>query len=287
MPLTADELAAHVESWAPTALVHEDDLSPGPAAAFAALLGRPEDGPAARDPLPPLWHWLYFLEWVPQQDLGPDGHPLDGHFLPPVPDRQRMFAGGRYEVRRPLLTGVRTRRNSSLGSVMVKRGSSGPLLFITVRYEYAQEGEVCAVEEQDIVYRSGPAPAAPAVPTASEEPESEEDWQLALAPDPVLLFRFSALTANAHRIHYDAPYTRETEGHAGLVVHGPLLALLMLELPRRNEKRPVRNFSFRLRSPIYGYEPMLAHGTSEGDRAALRVSTGRADRHSTGEVTFA
>ncbi|PWI08938.1 hypothetical protein DIZ27_19775 [Streptomyces sp. NWU339] len=287
MPLTADELTAHVESWAPAALVREDDLSPGPAAALAALLGRPEDGPAAGEPLPPLWHWLHFLEWVPQQDLGPDGHPLHGHFLPPIPGRQRMFAGGRYEARRPLLTGVRTRRISSLRSVTVKQGSSGPLLFTTVRYEYAQESEVCAVEEQDIVYRSGSTSSAPAVVTASQEPESKERWQLPLTPDPVLLFRFSALTANAHRIHYDAPYAREAEGHAGLVVHGPLLALLMLELARRNEPRPVRNFSFRLRSPVYAYEPLLAHGTPDGDRAALRVLTGRADRHSTGEVTFA
>lgn len=286
MPLTADELAAHVESWAPTALVHEDDLSPGPAAAFAALLGRPEDGPAAGDPLPPLWHWLHFLEWVPQQDLGPDGHPLHGQFLPPIPGRRRMFAGGRHEARRPLLTGVPTRRTSSLGSVTVKQGASGPMLFTTVRYEYAQEGNICAVEEQDIVYRSGSAPAVPTPLTAPQEPKSTESWQLPLAPDPVLLFRFSALTANAHRIHYDAPYARETEGHNGLVVHGPLLALLMLELARRNEPRAVRDFSFRLRSPIYACEPLLAHGTPDGDRAALRVSTGRADRHSTGEVTF-
>ncbi|HTJ66325.1 MAG TPA: hypothetical protein VL551_02235 [Actinospica sp.] len=283
-------LSSYVESWTPAPLVEHDPLPPGPAAALSAVLDVPE---VIEDVLPPLWQWLYFLTWPAQSALGADGHPSAGHFLPPIPNRQRMWAGGRSEIREPLRLGVPTTRTSTLMSVTPKRGRSGEMLFVTERREFSQQGRVHVVEEQDIVYRSGRNAAQhPATldPSAPVEP-TDEPWQLPLHPDPALLFRFSALTANAHRIHYDAPYCREEEGYPGPVVHGPLLALLMLELPRRKgPERHVRTLNFRFHSPVFATERLAAIGTpsadSDRDRAELRVATARDPRHATAEVTF-
>lgn len=289
MQITRSELGPYVESWNPGAVTEDDALSPGPVAALSAVLDLPQTAAGPGDPLPPLWHWLHFLRWPAQQDLGDDGHPRHGHFLPPIPDRQRMFAGGRCEVTEPLRVGEPAQRISSLGTVTTKHGSTGELLFVTVRSEYLQRGRTCVVEEQDIVYRSGrSAGQHPAALDTSTEPGSDEPWQLPLHPDPTLLFRFSALTANAHRIHYDAPYARSEEGYPGLVVHGPLLVLTMLELVRRNAPdRPVRSVSYRLRRPAFVGERLLASGTPGDGSSALRIATHREQRHATSEVTFA
>lgn len=281
-------LASHVESWRPEPVTDEDGLPPGPVAALSALLDLPDSAAGSGDPLPPLWQWLYFLHWPPQQALGPDGHLRDARFLPPVPERRRMFAGGRCEITAPLRLGRPARRTSSLAAVTAKQGRGGELLFVTERQEFRQDGRLCLVEEQDIVYRSG-AGAPPRHPdtlddTAEPEAEPEGPWRLRLQPTETLLFRFSALTANAHRIHYDTPYCREVEGYPGLVVHGPLLALLMLELVRANApERQVRSLSYRLHKPAFLGEPILA----EGGPGALRVATHREARHASAEVTFA
>ncbi|NRQ34740.1 hypothetical protein HII36_23320 [Nonomuraea sp. NN258] len=291
-------LGGYLVSWAPGPVGAADELAPGPAAALSALLDLPRPAvPQAGDALPPLWHWLYFLDWPGQAELGDDGHPRHGHFLPPLPHRQRMFAGGRCEIAEPLRLGEPAHRTTSLGPVTVKRGTTGELLFVTTRSEFRQRGRVRLVEEQDIVYRSGRAPnqAAELGLGTGVAPDADEPWRLPLTPDPVLLFRFSALTANAHRIHYDATYTREVEGHPGLVVHGPLLVIAMLELVRRDAAdRRVRSLSYRLRRPAFAGEHLLAcggptvlDGGRPGARAALRVATHREDRHATAEVTFA
>ncbi|MEU9450222.1 hypothetical protein [Streptomyces sp. NPDC048277] len=283
-------LASHVESWHPGPVTDEDALPPGPAAALSAVLDLPGPAAASGDRLPPLWQWLYFLDWAPRRALGPDGHLRDARFLPPVPERRRMFAGGRCEVVAPLRLGEPAERVSSLAAVTPKRGRSGELLFVTERQEFRQHGSVCLVEEQDIVYRSGEgsAPHWPATLDRSAVPRSEEPWQLRLRPDETLLFRFSALTANAHRIHYDTPYCRDVEGYPGLVTHGPLLALLMLDLARRNApERPVRSLSYRLHSPAFAGEHLLAAGTPADDRARLHIASHREPRHATAEVTFA
>ncbi|MEU2686834.1 hypothetical protein ABZ654_23740 [Streptomyces hygroscopicus] len=290
MQLNKRPLQAHVESWKPGEITCEDSLLPGPATALSALLDQPGPVTDVGAPLPALWQWLYFLDWPAQRDLGADGHPAHGHFLPPVPERQRMFAGGRCTIFEPLRIGEKAERVSSLQGVEVKQGRTGELLFVTQRNEFRQKGRSCLVEEQDIVYRSGRSPArtTPMALGPSSRPWADEAWQLSLQPDPTLLFRFSALTANAHRIHYDLPYTRDEEGHPGLVVHGPLLALLMLELLRRNAPtRQVRSLSYRLRSPAFAGEHLLAAGSPTDGRAQLRIATGRQDRHATAEVTFA
>ena len=281
-------LASYVESWHPAPVRDEDPLPPGPVAAVSALLDLPGTAAGTGDPLPPLWQWFYFLHWPAQRALGPDGHLRDALFLPPVPDRQRMWAGGRCEITEPLRLGEPAERVSSLSAVTPKRGRTGELLFVTERREFRQYGRTCVVEEQDIVYRSGRAPGRRYAETHTDPaPAPTSPWHLRLQPDPTLLFRFSALTANAHRIHYDTPYCRHTEGYPGPVVHGPLLALLMLELARRDApERQVRSLSYRLRQPVFAGEHLLAEGQLTDDKAEFHVTTAREEQHATAEVTF-
>ncbi len=277
------ELARYVESWRPEAVTDHDVLAAGPVAALAGVL----DQPVPRDTLPPLWHWLHFLEWPPESELGADGHPLAGYFLPPIPDRRRMFAGGRLRLRRPLIIDQPADRTRSVTNVVVKHGSTGEMAFVTVRSEISQHGRLCAVDEQDLVYRSGEDAARAALAAIDTDgvPAADSPWQLTLTPDPVLLFRFSALTGNAHRIHYDTPYVTAVERYPGLVVHGPLLVLLMLELPRRRGQQ-VGSVSYRLRRPVFAGERVLAAGEPTGDGVALRIATAREDRNATAEVTL-
>lgn len=279
-------LDRYLTSWSPGPVTVRDELPAEPAARLSGLLDQP---PLADGVLPPLWHWLYFLDWPAQSELGTDGHPRDGHFLPPLPDRRRMFAGGRAEWHAPLRLGTPTTRVSSLQDAVPKQGSTGELVFVTVRQEYSQQSRLCLVEETDLVYRSGAAErqAAPAIDLTGTPPD-EGAWRLTAAADPTMLFRFSTLIANAHRIHYDEPYTKDVEGFPGLVVHGPLLVLLMLELVRRNQpERTVHSVAFRLRSPLFCGEQLAALGESHGgEHADLRVATAREPRHATAEVTF-
>lgn len=291
-----DDLAHLTEllrEWRPLPLTEHDPLDAGPSAALAAVLDVPETAPAPGDPLPPLWHWTHFLHWPDRSELGPDGHPLNGHFLPPLPDRRRMFAGGRLTVHRAPRLGVPTERTSRHLRTDLKRGRSGPMAFVTVRSELRQEGTLCAVEEQDIVYRSGepeskkPAPTDAAQSATTPPTAPSGTWQLPFETDPQLLFRISALTANTHRIHYDDPYVRDVEHYPGLVVHGPLLAWLMLE-PLRREGRAVASFSYRLHRALHVGTPLLVTGNPDADGAAeLSVVSGPQTVHATARAEFA
>ncbi|MFF3572525.1 hypothetical protein ACFYXQ_32630 [Nocardia jiangxiensis] len=275
-------LEQHLVEWRPAPWTQYDTISAEQVAALSAVLDQPATA-ADGDPLPPLWHWLYFLEWPAEADLGADGHPNTGHFLPPIPDRRRMFAGGRLQIQRPLTIGQQTTRVSSLANSVVKQGRSGELAFVTIRSELCQSGETRAVEELDFVYRSGAGASPSFSRTPAPAPPSTAAWQLRPRISPMTLFRFSALTANAHRIHYDAPYAHETEGYPGLVVHGPLLAVLMLELVRCNDPRAVAAISFRLRRPVFLGDGILVHGGRDG---GLVVATAADDSHATAEVRF-
>lgn len=280
----------HLASWAPEPVTMRDELSAASAEKLGAVLPEPHAAVRPEAEMPPLWHWLYFLEWPLQHELGLDGHPLEGHFLPPIPDRRRMIAGGRIEHFAPLVFGTPATRVSRIHDVVTKHGSTGEMVFVTVRNEISQGSRVCVVEDTDVVYRSGEDSRRRAIHAIDTDtaPTAETAWQLPLRPDPTLLFRFSALTANAHRIHYDAPYAERIEGYPGLVVHGPLLALLMLELPRRYAPgRPVRSLSYRLRSPVFAGEQVVALGELDGHgRAHLRIGTARNPAHATAEVIF-
>jgi len=268
-----NELAEAVQGWKPRPETAVDHLRRWPVDAFAALLDQP---PPAGDELPPLWHWLFFLEHPRTEELGVDGHVADGHFLPPIPRRQRMFAGGRLEFRRPLRIGTQVQRTSEVTEIVPKTGRSGEMLFVTEHREYAGDDGLAVIEEQDIVYRQAPPPdashgsslassgrkAPPSAGSATLPP-----GRVGLVPDSRLLFRFSALTYNAHRIHHDEPYAREVEGYPGLVVHGPLLALLLLEPARRAGRSPeVAGFTFRLRKPAFAGTPVVV--TEAGEELA-------------------
>ncbi|WP_248962474.1 FAS1-like dehydratase domain-containing protein [Sphaerisporangium perillae] len=225
-------------------------ITPEPAEALAGLLDI--DPPSGDEELPALWHWIYLLERRRQRDLGPDGHPTHGIPAPPGPGRLRMFAGGRVSMHTPLRFGEPATRTTRIVRTAEKDGKSGPLTFVTVRSDIEQGGRPAITDEQDIVYRA-PGSTLPAKPSTSETPAhtAPEDG-LALDVDSVVLFRFSALTYNAHRIHYDSAYAAE-EGYPGLVVHGPLQALMMGELIRRSGVPLVgQEFAYRLVAPAFG-----------------------------------
>ncbi|MEJ2890337.1 FAS1-like dehydratase domain-containing protein [Actinomycetospora aeridis] len=251
------ELADAVSGWNPAPETASDSLRRWPTDALAALLDQP---PPAGDDLPPLWHWLFFLDHPRTDELGVDGHVASGHFLPPVPRRRRMFAGGRVELHRPLRIGTAVTRTTSVTDVVPKTGRSGPMLFVTERREIADANGLAVVEEQDIVYRQAPADAVPPKPPAPRPLGDDHvpEGRVGIVPDPPLLFRYSALTYNAHRIHHDETYAREVEGYPGLVVHGPLLALLLLEPARRaGRSADIAAFSFRLRRPAFAGTPVV------------------------------
>ena len=270
-------LSAMVAGWAPEPTQTTETISAGPALALSGLFDAEPAVADAGDPIPPLWHWLYFLDRPAQHELGPDGHPAAGPFMPPIPQRRRMFAGGRVSYHSPLRCGDTITRRTELAGWKVRQGRSGELLFVTVRSGFIRGRATIATEEQDLVYRSGPPATAgttaqPSTP-AGQQSGDLAPWQLRITADPVLLFRFSALTYNAHRIHYDAEYATCVEGHRGLVVHGPLLALLCLELPRRHlPGQPITRLSFRARSPLYAGQACTVTGGWDSEDCVMRAT---------------
>ena len=234
------------------------------------MLDREQLATEAGDDLPPLWHWFYFLGTAPQARLGVDGHPERGGFMPPIELPRRMFAGSRLRFHRPLSLGRPAERQAEIRDVTLKTGRSGRLAFVTVAYRFVQDGECCIEEEQDIVYREPGAPVPAPEPVDAPPPEPGA-WQRTIEPDPRLLFRFSALTFNAHRIHYDRAYARDEEGYPGLVVHGPLNAILLADLVHRHADRPIVEFEFRGVAPLFDLAPFRLLGRPDGARVALEV----------------
>lgn len=249
-----------------------DLATPAPFAALAATLDLPAELPAPGTTLPPLWHWLYFLPRHLRSELGPDGHARRGGFLPPVPLPRRMWAGSRFEFHHPLHIGDSLTRRSTIEQITGKSGRSGALVFVTVRHEIRRNGEAeCALSEwHDIVYRQAPRPGDKAA--SPQAASAHADWRQAWIPDDVLLFRYSALTFNSHRIHYDRRYATEVEGYPGLVVHGPLIATLLLDLLRRHEpsREPAR-FEFRALRPIFDCHPFTVCGQAQADGRTVRL----------------
>ncbi|WP_299934250.1 MaoC family dehydratase N-terminal domain-containing protein [uncultured Pelagimonas sp.] len=243
--------------WIGKTETRHDHLRCGPADLMAATLGQSlvfQEG----DTLPPLWHWLYFLDALPPRELGRDGHPKKGGFLPPVALPRRMWAGGRFEFLQSLRFGSAVEKRSSIVRLEEKTGRSGPLCFVTVRHTLSQHGQAAVIEDHDIVYREDPDPNQP-VPAPAKAPESAAFSEL-VQPDPVLLFRYSALMFNGHRIHYDVDYARDVEGYDGLVFHGPLTATLLVDLATRQAGRPPNRYEFRGVAPISGNAPFHIEG---------------------------
>jgi 3-methylfumaryl-CoA hydratase len=249
--------------------VHET-LGPKPAAALSAVFDEPAALALPGQPLPLLWHWLYFLPLHRHSDIGPDGHARHSGFLPPPPLPRRMWAASRFEWRAPVCMGDAVTRTSTIAEVAQKDGRSGALVFLKLRHELRCNGaaEPALVEWQDIVYRSEKRagdPEPPPVPAPGGA-----DWQRTLVPDEVLLFRYSALTFNAHRIHYDRPYATQVESYPGLVVHGPLIAMLLMDLLRRHlPAADVADFRFKAVRPTFDGRPMRVNGQREGQQVRL------------------
>ncbi len=250
--LTPDTLA-HLQSWQGRSESLHDLITPAPLRALSATLDRDDAEPVAGTELPPLWHWLFFLPHHRQSEIGPDGHAKRGGFLPPVPLPRRMWAGGRLHWHAPLRVGDEVRRVSTIESVTHKAGRTGDLLFVLVKHEVHNAHGLCLTEEHDIVYRPAaqPGDAAPAPLSAAQQVQSGAVWQREVVPDDVLLFRYSALTFNGHRIHYDRQYVTQVEGYPGLVVHGPLIATLLVDLVRRHSDRPMKRFEFKALRPTF------------------------------------
>ncbi len=263
-------MSADDASWIGREQRVEDIVGTFPARALAAALGRAQL-PGPGDPLPPFWHRLYALEVVAGDDTGPDGHPRLGLFLPPLALPRRMWAGGRLWFHRPLRIGDRIRRRSRIREITPKVGRSGRLVFILVEHRIEVAGALAVLEEQDIVYREArPLPAAPRGAGTRLDAVLRRRW----VPDEVLLFRYSALTYNGHRIHYDQRYAREVEGYPDLVVHGPLLATFMLELLAEGwPGDELAEFRFRARAPLFVNRPLevLAAAPDREGRIHLRV----------------
>jgi 3-methylfumaryl-CoA hydratase len=264
----------HLREWIGRKERRTDVAAAWPVAALAATLDRRDPRPVTGGAIPPGWHWLYFLETTAASELGADGHARRGGFLPPVALPRRMWAGGRIEFRHALKAGEALERESEVVSVEPKQGKSGSLVFVTVRHTVACAGETAVIEEHDIVYRDAAKRSEP--PPHGKPAPQHAAWRRELVAGPVMLFRFSALIFNAHRIHYDLDYCREEEHYPGLVVHGPLQTILLLDLCRRNEARPVKRLDYRALHPVFHTERFTVNGEPSADGSKAELWTANA-----------
>ncbi len=290
---------SHLQSWQGRTETLTDDITAAPVRALSATLDRDDPAPAPGTALPPLWHWLYFLPHQRQSEIGPDGHAKRGGFLPPVPLPRRMWAGGRLQWERgnPLVVGDAVQRTSRIESVTHKTGRTGDLLFVRVKHEVHNAQGLALTEEHDIVYRAavkaptlgadasslppegalaargGPSPLAAAEPSPPPTPaEKGAAWQREITPDEVLLFRYSALTFNGHRIHYDRRYVTTVEGYPGLIVHGPLIATLLVDLVRRQAPGAfIERFNFKAVRPTFDLHPFRLNGRPSADGRSVQL----------------
>lgn len=264
-------------AWVPTTQVTQDQVSPVAARALHDLLNLTGPAPHSGDALPLLWHWLAFLPQARQDELGPDGHPLTGTFLPPAGERQRMYAGGAIERCGQVTVGQPITRTSVVSDWRVKQGRSGELMFVTVNHLLqGKDGQIR--ERQDIVYRLPQASTPPAA--ARTEPAGNWTTTEEVRLGSTLLFRFSALTYNAHRIHYDREYATGVEGYPGLVVHGPLQAVLLASLAERSAPdHPVDTFSFRATAPAFDHAPLQLRMRPGPDALSLDLAAYSEGRH--------
>lgn len=256
-------MSSSPEAWIGKQESCVDRLDSSHAGRIAAMLDRPL--PREGDALSALWHWAFFQIPVPPSGTGPDGHIAPGGFLPRSDGNTRMWAGGRVQFHTPLRLGQLAERQSHIQAVKEKSGRSGKLLFVTVEHKYTQQGELCLSEEQDIVYK---APAAPRL--SLDKPVGEAHWSQRITPSPLLLFRYSAVTFNGHRIHYDHPYTTQVEGYPDLVVHGPLIATLMVQaFVEANPDKILKRLAYRGLRPLTVDKPFEVEGRIDSEGKAL------------------
>ncbi len=248
----------NLQDWVGRTEELQDYVYPTPAQAFALTLDDRDFKADKDDTLPELWHWLYFLPLVARAEIGSDGHPKRGGFLPPVALERRMWASGQLTFHQDLWIGEKIGKTSEILKISEKEGKTGRMVFVTVRHSIHSARGIAIEEVQDIVYLPMPKTFVPAVPNPIPE---DLQWKEVYSVDPVLLFRFSALTFNSHKIHYDLRYATEVEKYPGLVVHGPLQALLLLESAKRNNPgRKPANYSFRAMRPLFEFDQVYICG---------------------------
>jgi 3-methylfumaryl-CoA hydratase len=264
-----DNALEDLKAWIGRSETLQDTIAEAPVRGLNATLDHPQIAVRKGLPLFPLWHWLYFLPQHRQSEIGPDGHARRGGFLPPVPLPRRMWAGSQFEFRAPVHVGDVVERKSTIADVATKEGRTGKLVFVKVRHELSAQGapDPAIVEYHDIVYREAKqAGDVDPPPTAAAQGE----WQRTIVPDDVLLFRYSALTFNGHRIHYDRQYVTQIEGYPGLIVHGPLIATLLMDLVRRNAPgEEVATFRFKAVRPTFDPHPFKVNGSRQGNEVKL------------------
>ena len=261
---------SELSAWVGRSQTTHDEITAFPLIALAASLGRDDPPAAVGTAVPPLWHWLYFLPVYRPDQMRHDGHAQGGEFMPPIPLPRRVWAGSKFSwnVGNPLRVGDKARRISRIESITPKEGSSGKLVFVKVVHEFHNESGLSLTNEHQSVYREVPNANRP--PSAPVVAETEAVWHRVLMPDPVLLFRYSALTFNSHRIHYDAPYTMNEEKYPGLLVQGPLTSTLLADLVRRSAPgAAVRSFEVKAVRPSYVDKPLHLRGSVTGDNVRL------------------
>jgi len=259
-----------LRQWIGKSDTAEGQVIAWPADVLSATLDRDDPPFKAGDPIPPGWHWLYFPEVVKLAETGVDGHPKRGGLMPPVPLPNRMWANNRMQFLRPIRVGEKIRRVSTITEVNPKSGKSGTLVFVTARHEISGEGGLATVEDHTTVYRERAKPGAPR--PAPQPAPGKAVWKRTVHPTPVLLFRYSALTMNSHRIHYDRPYTTETEGYPGLVVHGPLTATFLLDLFRRQmPKATLLESSIRAVGPLFDIADYSVEGEPDAGGGSAKI----------------
>jgi 3-methylfumaryl-CoA hydratase len=261
----------HLRSWIGRSRSDQDVISARHARLMAATVDYVDPG-EIRDGerLPVLWHWLYFLEGLPARELGRDGHPARGGFLPPVPLPNRMWAGGRVSFSAPVSIGATVRRESTIVAVEHKLGRSGDLVFVTVLHELKSlQGALLVREEHDLVYKKA-SPSGESASGAKAVPPARHTRTC--TPTSTMLFRYSALTFNGHRIHYDADYCREVERYPNLVIHGPLIATLLAAFAEEVGGKGLRNFSYRALSPAFLGATLTLHGEAREDRIDVNAT---------------
>lgn len=250
-------MTQNLESWMGKQERCTEWISPSHIKKIALSLNAPV--PQEGDALPHLWQWALFVDPLNLNELGLDGHPKRGGFLPPADNRHRMWAGGRLQFIKPLIIGQEGTRISTIKAIKEKEGSTGKLLFVTVEHQYFQQDQLCISEEQDIVYRE---PSPPKLIGTEKAPVAE--WSEDIEPSAVMLFRYSAVTFNGHRIHYDFPYATEQEGYPGLVVHGPMIATYVLHsFLHTHPDKKIKSFSFRGVRPLISPTPFKVEGLIE------------------------
>ena len=269
---------ASIKDWLGRTRTEEDEIALGSVRRLAALLDQNPDGFKRGSAMPDSFYCLLFGPTALQSSIGPDGHPVTGDFLPPLPNTRRMFAGRRVRFHKPLMIGDVVTRTSTIAHAEPKTGRSGAFTLVTVKHELSAGAGVAIVEEQDLVYREAiadPAAAAAQVEGAKapqDKPKAAPQWSHAWTPDTVQLFRYSALTFNSHRIHYDLPYAREKEGYPALVINGGLTALMLVESAKAHLPAPIVGYDARAQKPLFIGQTIALNGRVVGDTAEVWAS---------------